>query len=92
MRMAGGLQLKLARGRFGDGHDVRSLAEKIDLDQVDVAGEHFPLFGPVQFAARTGVLVRRADDFDDGDDLLARLDVADVVLPALQLLGQIDLA
>src|SRR5271166_5160365 len=49
-----------------------ALSKQVDLDEVDVARQQFPLVSEVQFARLfTGRLVREAEDFDRGHKPLA---------------------
>jgi hypothetical protein len=61
-------------------------AEQVDLDQAHGGPHHVPLLLLVLFAADHAPLVHRADELDDGHQLLAGLVVADldVRLPHLR--------
>jgi hypothetical protein len=73
---------------LGHGQDVRPLAEQVDLDEVDVAGEDLPLLGQVRLPARPGGLVRRADNLDHRHDPLPRAEVEDGDVRLMHRLGR----
>ena len=65
-------------GQDDVGQDPIARSQQVDLDQVGVALEHFPLLGLVGLAIGAPPLVRWAEDLDQRDELVVLRGVADL--------------